>query len=1432
MNSDGKIVYKVVLDDQQLQATAQQIESRFKRISSTAQQEGDKMQVTFAKLQRAVGAYFSLKGVQAFATQIVHVRGEIQALEVSFRTLLGSQEASAELMHQMKEFAASTPLQLGDLAKAAQTMLGFNVSAEEVMPMLKAIGDISMGDAQKFQSLSLAFSQMRSVGKLMGQDLLQMINAGFNPLVVIAEQTGRSIGQLKEEMAQGAISAEAVTQAFLDATREGGKFHGMLENQGSTVRGAIAQLQGALTDMFNELGENSEGIISSSIKGIEWLVKHYKQIGKALAFVIATYGTYKAILIATIAIERMRVQLSLAEMAGLTKKAALLEILKAKQLALNKAVASNIYVALAAAVVGAVYGIYKLATAETEAEKAQRRHNDELERGKKKIEEYQQAVENYLSVIKDDTATQLKRQEAYEALIKLMPQLKGMSMDDIASMGAEDLDKLKNRNADIIHYQDLKKNVEKAKKAVQDAQKALDDARNAPVSADGLSQTIERATAEKRLEGAREQLKLAEADLRAQDELQKRAEWEALSQENKVASLNKQLESLKEQQSVYTAQLPLQARQLIAQGKIAEAIKLTTKEAGGFTGNLFSAWTHIINIGNAIDKVNGQLKRVQNQGGGKTYKQAYAEAEKAYNDANKALEQIKKSTGAKEEEYRKAQARLDKAKSAYESLGGNTSTSSNTRDRSNEQAEKRRRDKQYEDSKKAFERQRQREEIDNAFALEQKKIEIEKDGLAKELALAQLKTKRLKEENRRREEDMIDSLQRQKAAEWEAKNPEKVKQGYSYQGKVTRADLTPTQQKQLEENDRIATEQGLKDEADIIAKHLQQFETYHQQRARIIKEYKQKEEDLYTTTPEGEKQLRPGYTQENVEEVKRQGEEALKQVDETFAEKQEAYQQWLQDIASMSLAQLEQELTKVTALLATAEAEGADEKTLARLRTQVATLTKKLKELQRQSHSTEQSFADWSRLTESLRGTKAEIENIAGEVEGFSPKLGKVLRAVGGLATPVISAIGSIGKFAEMTQKGVSKTATSTQKAIALAEKGTLILSIISATIQVITKVAEIFNQDKTHEERIKGIDAQIAQLQWRIAHLGFENFEQATGKPLEHVSEILDRVAEQTLQIAKNTGDATALLAGLESGTLGVAEAGHYLAEAYLKADYMATKAFGNDRYTRVRQELELMGQQIANIERQKREEEAKKRESEEKKKEKLEEYSRKQKELAMQMADKVDKIFSDLLGGDAFALADKLGNALFDAFSKGEDAAKSFGSTVDDIVRNMVKKLLIQQFLEKPLQEAISKLKKKAQENGGLSIDSLTEGVSDIYGELNKLGASVKGVPEVYKRLLNSLGLDPEDDRTGGKKGIANASQDSIDELNGRATAIQTHTAQIAEGTARLVSFSASTLDYVADIARLVKEGNASRQRIELSTTTLATKIRDLETTGIKTK
>ena len=191
-------------------------------------------------------------------------------------------------MTDIRKFAATTPMQLNDLASGAQTLLGFNIEAEKVMPTLKALGDISMGDSQKFQSLTLAFAQMSSTGKLMGQDLLQMINAGFNPLVQIAERTGKSVAELKEEMSQGKISVEMVTQAFMDATSEGGKFYNMLEKQSKGIQGSLSNLKGAFDDMLNDIGENSDGVITKSVQGLTKLVQNYETVGKVI-------GTYSAL---------------------------------------------------------------------------------------------------------------------------------------------------------------------------------------------------------------------------------------------------------------------------------------------------------------------------------------------------------------------------------------------------------------------------------------------------------------------------------------------------------------------------------------------------------------------------------------------------------------------------------------------------------------------------------------------------------------------------------------------------------------------------------------------------------------------------------------------------------------------------------------------------------------------------------------------------------------------------------------------------------------------------------------------------------------------------------------------------------------------------------------------------------------------------------
>lgn len=262
-----------------------------------AQGQATGLEKSLNSLRNTIGGVFAVSQVTDFVHKIMDVRGEVEALQISFETLAGTSKGR-ELFGDIRSFAVNTPMMMQDLAKGAQTLLGFNIEAEKVMPILRQIGDISMGDAQKFNSLTLAFAQMSSTGKLMGQDLLQMINSGFNPLTVISEKTGKSIGQLKDEMSAGKITVEMVADAFETATAEGGKFHGMLEKQSKGLKGAMSNLEGAWEDALNEMGEKGEGVMVDVIDLTAGAIKNYDKLGTAILTVVAAYGEYKGSLMA------------------------------------------------------------------------------------------------------------------------------------------------------------------------------------------------------------------------------------------------------------------------------------------------------------------------------------------------------------------------------------------------------------------------------------------------------------------------------------------------------------------------------------------------------------------------------------------------------------------------------------------------------------------------------------------------------------------------------------------------------------------------------------------------------------------------------------------------------------------------------------------------------------------------------------------------------------------------------------------------------------------------------------------------------------------------------------------------------------------------------------------------------------------------------
>ena len=106
----------------------------------------------------------------------------IEDLTLQFETLTKSASITKDLIADMKKDAQKSPLSISDYAQAGETLLAFGIEAERIMPTLKDLADISMGNGDRFRSLALAFAQTQAAGRLMGQEVLQFVNAGFNPL--------------------------------------------------------------------------------------------------------------------------------------------------------------------------------------------------------------------------------------------------------------------------------------------------------------------------------------------------------------------------------------------------------------------------------------------------------------------------------------------------------------------------------------------------------------------------------------------------------------------------------------------------------------------------------------------------------------------------------------------------------------------------------------------------------------------------------------------------------------------------------------------------------------------------------------------------------------------------------------------------------------------------------------------------------------------------------------------------------------------------------------------------------------------------------------------------------------------------------------------------------------------------------------------------
>lgn len=230
----------------------------------------------------ALGAVSIGASLLSFGRAAIKAATDYEVLSVSFGTLIGNATLAQQKIKELRVFAAETPFTVDDVFQASRTLLGYGVTVGELIPTIKTLGDVAGGVGVPLERIALVFGQVRAAGRLYGQDLLQLVTAGFNPLSEISRTTGESFDSLKDKMRKGLITFDDVQNAFKTATSEGGKFFGLTNALANTTTGQLARLNEEWTELLRQVGEGLLPAFNSLVNFGRALLEFFKDLPKTI----------------------------------------------------------------------------------------------------------------------------------------------------------------------------------------------------------------------------------------------------------------------------------------------------------------------------------------------------------------------------------------------------------------------------------------------------------------------------------------------------------------------------------------------------------------------------------------------------------------------------------------------------------------------------------------------------------------------------------------------------------------------------------------------------------------------------------------------------------------------------------------------------------------------------------------------------------------------------------------------------------------------------------------------------------------------------------------------------------------------------------------------------------------------------------------------
>ena len=438
----------------------------------------------------------------------------------------------------------------------------------------------------------------------------------------------------------------------------------------------------------------------------------------------------------------------------------------------------------------------------------------------------------------------------------------------------------------------------------------------------------------------------------------------------------------------------------------------------------------------------------------------------------------------------------------------------------------------------------------------------------------------------------------------------------------------------------------------------------------------------------------------------------------------------------------------------------------------------------------------------------------------------------------VINAISDVGKSAakgiestvDAAAKGATASASAGASAISTIEKASVILSVISAALQVATAIANLFNNDDKKQKEIERLQRRIDQLQWELDNEDAIRLQERYGDAVLRVRELYKEAYEEVMNLHRaESQNATwfqryAIIRNTQNEIY--KKSIEKIADAYARMDYTANKALGEDKYNNSRKKLENLAEQQLLIQKQIDEENRKKNNDQSK----IDNWKREIQEIANEMAEIINEMMEDIIGTTAEDLASELGDAFFDAAAQGEDAMEAWHKKVNEIVKDILKRMMITQFLEPAIGKIFDKYRKIwFDEKGNFQgIDTVKNSANNFANDLNNAGEQFSQIYDALNQGMKDL-FESDAERDGTSRGIATASQESVDENNARLTTIQGHTYSLVQGMVELNATSNQILARVTGIERNTDETNNKLDNMNSRIRRIESSVDEIQTKGI---